>query len=279
LICGYATLNSVRAAFNTASTTGLSPTANYAAWGYSGGAIGTELAAELQPTYAPELNFSGITIGGLTPNITRVIFEVNKGIFYGLSFSGLVGLGEAYPLFAAYIDQHLINSTKAEFMTIGNAPSGTTMNDGAFKDVFSYFDIAQNILYDPISQSIFANSSLMGLHRTPQAPLFFYDGALDEISPVGDTTALFDEYCSRGKNATIQYQINVAAEHDLEAIEGSPAAFAWLKDRLNGVPVDQRGCTGPEEVFITDLYPATLESFGTEIAAALVGLIGGVAGS
>ncbi|KAG9963830.1 secretory lipase, partial [Aureobasidium melanogenum] len=57
IIAGHATLDSVRAAFNTADVTGLSTSAKYAAWGYSGGSLASEWAAELQAQYAPELEF------------------------------------------------------------------------------------------------------------------------------------------------------------------------------------------------------------------------------
>jgi hypothetical protein len=48
-------------------------------WGYSGGSLATEWAAELQPTYAPELNFAGAALGGLVPNITSVLKTINGG--------------------------------------------------------------------------------------------------------------------------------------------------------------------------------------------------------
>lgn len=51
--------------------------AKYALWGYSGGALASEWAAELQVQYAPELNFAGVALGGLTPNVTSVLLTVN----------------------------------------------------------------------------------------------------------------------------------------------------------------------------------------------------------
>ena len=82
---GQATLDSVRAALASGSITGVSSSATYQMWGYSGGALATEWAAELQPTYAPELNFAGAAIGGLTPNITSVLDTINEGILLALS--------------------------------------------------------------------------------------------------------------------------------------------------------------------------------------------------
>jgi hypothetical protein len=50
---GYNTLDAIRATFNSPAI-GLSPAAKVAMMGYSGGAIATEWAAELAPTYAPD---------------------------------------------------------------------------------------------------------------------------------------------------------------------------------------------------------------------------------
>lgn len=77
---GHATIDSVRAVLSTASTYGLSSTAKYAMWGYSGGALASEWASELQGDYAPELSFAGSALGGLTPNITSVLFTINKTV-------------------------------------------------------------------------------------------------------------------------------------------------------------------------------------------------------
>ena len=52
---GMNTLDSIRAAFNS-QTVGLRRDAQVALLGYSGGAIATEWAAELAPTYAPDAN-------------------------------------------------------------------------------------------------------------------------------------------------------------------------------------------------------------------------------
>lgn len=41
-------------------------------WGYSGGSIASTFAAELQASYAPELDFAGAALGGIVPDLTEV---------------------------------------------------------------------------------------------------------------------------------------------------------------------------------------------------------------
>jgi hypothetical protein len=82
VISGHATLDAVRA---VRGSFGLPDGAPSALWGYSGGALASEWAAELQVQYAPDLNFSGAALGGLTPNTTSVLLTVSGGYAAGLA--------------------------------------------------------------------------------------------------------------------------------------------------------------------------------------------------
>lgn len=79
VMSGHATLDSVRAVLSLSHMLHLPNNTRYAMWGYSGGALASEWAAELQVQYAPEMNFSGVALGGLTPNVTSVLQTINKG--------------------------------------------------------------------------------------------------------------------------------------------------------------------------------------------------------
>jgi hypothetical protein len=88
VMSGHATLDSVRATLSLRETLpglDLPEDTRYAMWGYSGGALASEWAAELQVQYAPELNFSGAALGGLTPNVTSVLMAINKSYAAGLA--------------------------------------------------------------------------------------------------------------------------------------------------------------------------------------------------
>lgn len=85
VMSGHATLDSVRAILSLKDSILLPNNTLYALWGYSGGALASEWAAELQVQYAPEMNFSGAALGGLTPNVTSVMQTINKSIAAGLT--------------------------------------------------------------------------------------------------------------------------------------------------------------------------------------------------
>lgn len=94
---GHATIDSIRAAFNANETLGLDVDARYALWGYSGGALASEWAAEMAVQYAPEVSTPafalqlpedtaamsvGFKLGGSSP----VTLDINELLDYGRAF-------------------------------------------------------------------------------------------------------------------------------------------------------------------------------------------------
>ncbi|KAE9365672.1 secretory lipase-like protein 1 precursor [Stipitochalara longipes BDJ] len=269
LQAGQATLDSVRAALSSGDLTSISPEAEYQMWGYSGGSLASEWAAELQPSYAPELNFKGTALGGLVPNVTSILLTINKSLFAGLVPPGILGLGSAYPELETYLDEHLIDSTASTFKKALSQCLAEDITTYAGQDMFSYFDNGEETLLNPIPQGVLQATGLMGTHGTPKMPVYAYKAIGDEISPVADTDALITKLCAQGAN--IQYVRDGLGEHASEEITGSGDAFAFLVDRFNGVPV-ARGCT------ITNILSDTLNGpglayLGTEVVDALVAIL------
>lgn len=273
---GYATLDSVRATFKEAANSGLSANARYAMWGYSGGSLASEWAAELQPSYAPELNFAGAALGGLIPNVTSVLSTINGGPFAGLAFSGIYGLSKAYPNLTTFVQNDLIPSKSAEFYKIANGCLSQAASGGAFKNVYSYFKDGSRTTSQPIPKSVLAAGGQMGTHGVPQMPLFVYKAVADEISPGKDTDALVTKLCNAG--AKIEYHKDILGEHISEAITGGPSALAWIKERLDGEPVSNAGCK-TEVVALTSLDIETVGALGGELVALLQSLLGGGLGT
>ena len=92
------TLDSIRAAFN-ASAVGIASDAKVALLGYSGGAIASEWAAELAPTYAPDVNarLIGAAIGGLLVHPAHNLHYVEgTSVWAGVMPMALVGIARAF---------------------------------------------------------------------------------------------------------------------------------------------------------------------------------------
>ena len=236
---GQALLDSIRAALNSKSITGLDSDATYAITGYSGGALASEWATELQPCYAPELQIAGAALGGLTPNVTSVLFTVNETPYAGLSPPGILGLSSQDPEFRSLIETLLVPLKAPLFNQASMQCVDQDIVTYLDQDITSYFvDGAVTFTLPNVTE--FTNTyGVMGLRDTPTVPLYVYKGVQDQISVVADTDNLVDKYCTAG--AAVQYVRSQSSDHITEESNGQPAAFAWLEARLDGVPV-MSGC-------------------------------------
>ncbi|KAK4616537.1 Trichothecene C-3 esterase [Fulvia fulva] len=240
-ISGHATLDSVRAVL--ASGLGLNTTsAKYAMWGYSGGALASEWAAELQVQYAPELNFAGAALGGLTPNISSVLLAVSGSLQAGLIPAGILGLASQYPELDQYLTDNL--KTDGEFNATGfREATNYTVTEAivafASQDITQYFSNGAGTLFDPIPRSVINREGIMGYHGVPKMPVFAYKAIMDEVSPVNDTDILVDRYCQIG--ATIKYDRNTIGSHSTESGNGEARALSFLNSVLGGM-YNATGC-------------------------------------
>ncbi|KJZ73170.1 hypothetical protein HIM_07367 [Hirsutella minnesotensis 3608] len=114
-LAGHSVLDGIRAATRSTELTGISQNATVALWGYSGGSLAAGWAAELQPTYAPDVRIAGAALGGTVPNIPNVITASNKSLFAGLLPAGILGLAHQYPEIADLLKQHLLPQHKPAF--------------------------------------------------------------------------------------------------------------------------------------------------------------------
>lgn len=130
--------------------------------------MASEWAAELQPSYAPELDFVGAALGGLTPNITNVVLTINEHYFAGVAFSGMYGMSKAYPNMSNFIYDSLFPSKREEFYQIAGGCSAQNSKRGKDKDIFSYFSNGKSVLSAPIPSTVLATDGLMGIHGIPQ---------------------------------------------------------------------------------------------------------------
>lgn len=238
---GHATLDSIRAV--RASGFGLAPSAKYAMWGYSGGALASEWAAELQVQYAPELSFAGAALGGLTPNVTSVLLSVNGGLEAGLVPAGILGLASQFPDLMAYLTDNLFPSGMYNATTFLRARNETLVGTiGAFfnQDITKYFKNGLASILSPQAQYVINRDGVMGYHGIPQMPIFAYKAIKDEVSNITDTDTLVARYCAVGAN--ILYQRNTVGSHVTEGTNGDARAMLFLTTVLLG-NYSHTGCT------------------------------------
>ncbi len=239
-------------------------------WGYSGGSIATEWAAELAPTYAPELKFAGMAVGGLVPSLESALYATNGTLFAGLSAAATVGLRNAYPQYRAIVESQVVPEKLDNFDKAGTLCLSSLILEYAFEDILAYFKDNAAILRIPLIRSILNETGVMGQHGLPEMPIYAYKAVGDEISPVKDTDALIESLCARGAN--IQYVRDHVGEHATEQIAGAADALRFLSDRFDGVPAPV-GCNVTDVAFDV-LSPAAEEYFGTTASQLMSAVLG-----
>ncbi|MEU7140910.1 lipase family protein [Nocardia sp. NPDC046473] len=236
---GFMTLDGIRAATQFAPL-GLGSETRVGLFGYSGGGFATGWTAELQPSYAPELNLAGAAYGGPGADINAALFTTNGGPFSAIVGSGLSSYYATYPEVKAAMRPHLTPEGAAVMDQIQTQCLSKTLAQQFFGDWKRYFDIPldQVLALPPLAEVI--NEARLGTHA-PSAPLYVFQAVPDEVIPVGSTDRMVEDLCARG--ASVTYIREQLAEHLSMIFSGAPAAFSWLGERLNADTPAPTGCS------------------------------------
>ncbi|KAH8703990.1 putative lipase 8 precursor [Talaromyces proteolyticus] len=250
---GHAVLDSLRAVTQSSLSPAVSKENGYSSdhkhidwkiglWGYSGGSIASEFAAEIQASYAPDIQIAGVAIGGLPTPLNAVFEAVNKSPYAGLIPLGLWGAANAYPYVGDYLTSRLTPGaketgvfTKARNMSVFEAFS---VYNGS--DIFSYFIGGKDdVLSSPITTFIFETQSTMGRHGLPTMPIFVYKAVADLLAPIQYVDSLIGQYCNysnvtEGKGVKILYERNTIGGHVAEEINQDVNAVRFLAKALSG---------------------------------------------
>lgn len=250
---GHATLDGFRAILSLASTTEISiPGADkfkYAMWGYSGGSLASEKAAELQVQYAPELskNFVGAALGGLVSNLAGLYNVTNKSPYVGNLVLVLLGIMSEYPELEAYLVSRLKTEGPQDaeaFLKGRKMDSLEAFQAYANQDLFGYFVGGEADLEgSEILRRIKKVEWTLGYHGAPEIPLYVYKAVGDEMTPIGDTDEHIEHFKRFGVN--VLYERNTVGGHVHEIVNGQDRAIEWLAAVFDGSSsaAEQSACT------------------------------------
>ncbi|KAK0321965.1 hypothetical protein LTR82_006937 [Friedmanniomyces endolithicus] len=233
---GHATLDSVRAVLNAGFD--LAADARYALWGYSGGSIASEWAAELQAQSAPELSFAGAAIGGTVPNVTTILTGAPGQWWAGLLPEALLGFTIEYPAARDYLLSQL--KLTGPYNRTGFLVAENFGVEQAFAVLSSSTSSTATKAFLPRSCKTSKNNGYMGYHGIPQMPLYFYKATHDEIASIEAVDELVSRYCDVGGN--VLYERDSIGGHLAEEINGDASAFRFLQSVLGGT-YNHTGCT------------------------------------
>jgi pimeloyl-ACP methyl ester carboxylesterase len=239
---GQGVLDGVRAAlsFGPLGLSGLQTRVGLV--GYSGGALASAWAAELAPSYAPELPLAGVAAGGVPVDIGNIGRKVDGGFFSGLYVTMSVALARANPEVkpeAVLNDRGMKAYAKAQEMCAGQFMTGVpeSVTSFPFKHMADFTKVPDFLAHPEVKRVIEANR--LG-QRVPKVPLYIYQGTIDQVMPIDDVDQLVQGYCKAG--AKVQYARSFN-DHLILPLTGFGGALDFLAERFAGKPFT-KACPG-----------------------------------
>ncbi|MEV6174150.1 lipase family protein [Streptomyces sp. NPDC051954] len=238
----HAVLDAVRAA-RTLAGASVTSGSSVGLFGYSQGGGASAAAAELQPTYAPELTLAG-TYAGAPPADLNVVTEAIDGsdLAGALGWS-LNGFLQSDPSLQPIADAHLNDKGKAALKDLSTMCVGDALFGYAFanstkwtKDGRSISDIIRS---EPKVQA-FLDEQRIGTLR-PTSPVRLATGTADNLVPHGQARDLAAAWCKKGVDITYKAVIlpglgDALLNHFAPLLADQGSAISWLTDRLAGEP-------------------------------------------
>ncbi|MFE0101627.1 lipase family protein [Streptomyces sp. NPDC059009] len=246
---GYNTLDSIRAASNSASETGIRQDARFGLVGYSGGAIATNWAAALAPDYAPDVDkrLVGYAEGGLLVKPSHNLKYVDGSLVWsGVIPMAIIGVARSYDI---DLKRYMSDYGKKVYDKVEHASIVDAL--GRYPGL-TWKKMAKPEYADPNSVPEFVeavNKINLGSAPTPSAPGYIAQGnggvvegtfsnhpgvgTGDGVMVAGDVRALARQYCDKG-NAAIKYRQYDALSHVGTVLPWVPSALSWLNDRFAG---------------------------------------------
>ncbi len=230
---GYAALDGIRAAEQFAPL-GLPGTQTpVGLWGYSGGGLASAWAAQVQPSYAPELNVRGFALGSPAPDPVPVIDHLGGTFWAGLQTLVLASAQRVFPDAVREIDARLTPAGRAALAAQSDQCLASTMVTNLFRDNTGYWTVPlTELLQLPAVAAAIEQTKLGG--TAPTAPVYLYSGVNDEIVPIATVDHLADTYCAGGTPLT--YRRDEISLHATLIMTGAADALNWLGDRIDGEP-------------------------------------------
>jgi hypothetical protein len=201
-------------------------------WGYSGGSIATDDAAQAQPAYARSLHFKGVALGGFVASPLATLNDFSGGIAGGTVVMILAAINRDYP--AANFLQYFNLAGRTAIAQAQNDCLVQAAVQFPFASVTAY-EAYPNIESTPAVVNLFDRISPLDLPGTPTAPIYDYHSSLDEFAPLGPDRAQMLRFCAAG--VKVDHVESALGEHVGTAFTGAPEAVAYLAARFAARPV------------------------------------------
>jgi triacylglycerol lipase len=237
---GDAMLDAARAAMRLPDTS-LEPDGPVAFWGYSQGGGAAASAAELAPSYAPELHVVGSYAGAPPADLKELFPYADGSALVGVVGYALNSVIASYPEFEGAIRATLTPRGEDLLSKVADQCIAETVAKFMFRHLQPYFneDIDQLVDTEPF-RTLFDMQRIGRLR--PNAPVLINSNRFDPLVPWTGANQLGRDWCAQG--ADVEFRTNeeppflnkLVINHALPMLVDGEAAMQWIADRFNGVP-------------------------------------------
>nr|WP_306044044.1 lipase family protein [Nocardia cyriacigeorgica] len=247
---GQVVLDAARTANRLANT---GPETPLALWGYSQGGGASAAAAELQPTYAPELNLKGVWAGAPIADLMDVVERIDGSLIGAAIGFAINGYAARYPDVNKILEERVSPAGHAVLDALKNECIADIITTRPFTHTSSLTVDARPILDHlrevPSAEGVLDEQRIGRMK--PTSPVLITHGRNDDTVPYGQGRQLAQDWCDSG--ATVTFRTNdlppiapgttFGNHFGPELIDGfgTNNAISYLMDRLAGKPVS--GCT------------------------------------
>jgi hypothetical protein len=249
---GHALLDAVRAARalpGTSLTSG-SPVGLY---GYSEGGGATASAAELQPTYAPDVHLAGTYSGAPPADLTAVMKGIDGSALVAALGWAINGFVQTYPEMRSLAEANLNDAGRTALADASTMCVGEAVTSYGFGRSTAWTtsgkSVADIIAAEPRAQAVLDDQRLGTLK--PAGPVRVATGIEDDIVPHGQARQLAVDWCRKGGDVTYEavdlpnLGDRILTNHLAPLIADQGSAISWLTDRLEGKPTTSNCWTMP----------------------------------
>ncbi|MFD9431911.1 lipase family protein [Streptomyces sp. NPDC060002] len=238
---GHALLDAVRAA-RALSGTSLTSASRVGLYGYSEGGGATASAAELQPTYAPDVQLAGTYAGAPPADLMAVMKGIDGSILVSALGWAINGFSQTYPDLADVAEANLNDAGRTALADSSTMCLGEAMIRYGFTRSTAWTtsgkSITDIIATEPRAQAALDEQRLGTLK--PAGPVRLATGVADDIVPHAQARQLAVDWCRKGGNVTYaavdlpNLGDKILTNHLAPLIADQGAAISWLTGRLKG---------------------------------------------
>lgn len=225
-----------------------------ALWGYSQGGGATAAAAELQPSYAPELDLKGTWAGAPPANLLDTLAAIDGNLIGGAIGFAINGFVARYPELQKPLEERMSPAGRAMLATLATECIGDVITNQPFLETSTFTNDGRSLLDNlsaiPEAIPIFDRQRIGNL--TPTSPVLITSGRNDDTVPYGQARQLAVDWCANGADVTFRTNelppilpgATLPNHFGPELIDGygTNNAVSYVLDRLNDVPIAS-GCT------------------------------------